>query len=168
MLLKSKICFTVLTVYEIVAISALHFQRICDALFPVPFCNSWFRYFLFCVIVPLLVFLVFMWIHEFVRYHRRRRFIRRARNMVNGIINTIRGKISERIDVTDLERIVTAAVLVGIKRYADSHPNLRRHVNHVIDVASGERDIDIMASDQEIKTVKKRKTKSTTRKTKKK
>ena len=99
-----------------------------------------------------------MWIREIVRFRRRRSFIRRARNMVNGILTSIRGKISEHIDVADLERIVTAAVLVGIKKYADSHPNLRHHVNHVMDVANGEAEIDLLSTKDEVVPVKKRKT----------
>ena len=103
MLLKSKICFTVLTIYEIIAVSAMHFQRICDAMFPTVFCDSWFRYFLFCVVVPLLVFLIVMWMREIVRLRRRRSFIRRARNTVNEILASIRGKVSEHINVQDME-----------------------------------------------------------------
>lgn len=158
MLLKSKICFTVLTIYEIIAVSAMHFQRICDAMFPTAFCDSWFRYFLFCVVVPLLVFLIIMWIREIVRFRRRRSFIRRARNTVNEILASIRGKVSERINVQDMEKIITAAILVGIKKYADRHPNLRHNVNHVIDIANGDSEIDIMATVDEEKQVQKRKT----------
>lgn len=158
MLLKSKICFTVLTIYEIVAVSAMHFQRICDAMFPTAFCDSWFRYFLFCVVVPLLVFLIVMWVREIVRLRRRRSFIRRARNTVNEILASIRGKVSERINVQDMEKIITAAILVGIKKYADRHPNLRHNVNHVIDIANGDSEIDIMATVDEEKQVQKRKT----------
>lgn len=158
MLLKSKICFTVLTIYEIIAVSAMHFQRICDAMFPTAFCDSWFRYFLFCVVVPLLVFLIVMWIREIVRFRRRRSFIRRARNTVNEILASIRGKVSERINVQDMEKIITAAILVGIKKYADRHPNLRHNVNHVIDIANGDSEIDIMATVDEEKQVQKRKT----------
>lgn len=158
MLLKSKICFTVLTIYEIVAVSAMHFQRICDAMFPTAFCDSWFRYFLFCVVVPLLVFLIVMWIREIVRLRRRRSFIRRARNTVNEILAGIRGKVSEHINVQDMEKIITAAILVGIKKYADRHPNLRHNVNHVIDIANGDSEIDIMATVDEEKQVQKRKT----------
>lgn len=158
MLLKSKICFTVLTIYEIVAVSAMHFQRICDAMFPTAFCDSWFRYFLFCVVVPLLVFLIVMWIREIVRLRRRRSFIRRARNTVNEILASIRGKVSEHINVQDMEKIITAAILVGIKKYADRHPNLRHNVNHVIDIANGDSEIDIMATVDEEKQVQKRKT----------
>lgn len=164
MLLKSKVCFTVLTIYEIVAVSAMHFQRICDAMFPTAFCDSWFRYFLFCVVVPLLVFLIVMWIREIVRFRRRRSFIRRARNTVNGILNTIRGKVSEHINMQDMEKIITAAILVGIKKYADRHPNLRRNVNHVIDIANGDAEIDVMATVDEEKQVQKRKTTKTRKK----
>lgn len=164
MLLKSKVCFTVLTIYEIVAVSAMHFQRICDAMFPTAFCDSWFRYFLFCVVVPLLVFLIVMWIREIVRFRRRRSFVRRARNTVNGILNTIRGKVSEHINMQDMEKIITAAILVGIKKYADRHPNLRRNVNHVIDIANGDAEIDVMATVDEVKPVQKRKTTKTRKK----
>ena len=164
MLLKSKICFTVLTIYEIVAVSAMHFQRICDAMFPTVFCDSWFRYFLFCVVVPLLVFLIVMWIREIVRFRRRRSFIRHARNTVNGILNTIRGKVSEHINMQDMEKIITAAILVGIKKYADRHPNLRRNVNHVIDIANGDAEIDVMATVDEVKPVQRRKTTKTRKK----
>ena len=164
MLLKSKVCFTVLTIYEIVAVSAMHFQRICDAMFPTAFCDSWFRYFLFCVVVPLLVFLIVMWIREIVRFRRRRSFVRRARNTVNGILNTIRGKVSEHINMQDMEKIITAAILVGIKKYADRHPNLRRNVNHVIDIANGDAEIDVMATVDEVKPVQRRKTTKTRKK----
>lgn len=164
MLLKSKICFTVLTIYEIIAVSAMHFQRICDAMFPTAFCDSWFRYFLFCVVVPLLVFLIVMWIREIVRFRRRRSFIRRARNTVNEILASIRGKVSERINVQDMEKIITAAILVGIKKYADRHPSLRHNVNHVLDVANGDAEIDIMSTNDEVKGVKRRKTARKTRK----
>lgn len=150
MLIKSKICFTVLAVYEMAAVSILHFQRVCDAIFTPVFCDSWYRYFLFCVIVPLVVGLILMWIREIVRAHRRRKFFKRARRTINGVISSIRGKVSENIDIQDMERVITAAVLVGIKRYADRHPNLRHNVNHIMDVANGDAEIDIMATSDEI------------------
>ncbi len=149
MLLKSKICITVLAVYEMIAISFLHFKRICDVMFTTVFCDGWYRYFLFCVIVPLVIGLILMWIREIVRAHRRRSFFRRTRKTVNNVVSAIRGRVSEQLDMNDMERIVTAAVLVGIKKYADNHPNLRRNVNHIMDVARGDAEIDIMATDEE-------------------
>ena len=158
MLIKSKVCFTVFAVYEIAAVSIFHFQRICDSIFVPAFCDGWVRFFLFCIAVPLLVFLILMWIREIVRFRRRRSFIRRTRNAVNGIISSIRGRISDKINVQDMEKIITAAILVGIKRYADRHPNLRHNINHVIDIANGDAEIDVMATTDEIKKVQKRKT----------
>ncbi len=166
MLLKSKICFSVLAVYEMIAVSALHFQRVCDAMFPTPFCDSWYRYFLFCVIVPLVVLLIIIWIREIVRARRRRAFFRRTKETVRSVVSTIRGRISEQVDMRDLEKIVTAAVLVGIKKYADRHPALRQNVNHIMDVASGEIDVDLMSSADEAKP--KRATAKKTQKKKKK
>ena len=149
MLLKSKICLTVLAIYEMAAVSILHFQRICDAMFPTPFCDSWYRYFLFCVIVPLVILLLLMWVREIVRLHRRRTFIRRAKNTVSDIMSGIRGRVSESVDPRDLEKIITAAVLVGIKKYVDRHPNLRNNVNHIMDVVHGNAEIDIMTPDED-------------------
>ncbi len=163
MLLKSKICFTVLAVYEMAAVSILHFQRLCDAIFTSNFCDSWYRYFLFCIIVPLVAMLIWMWIREIVRAHRRRAFIRRAKNTVNGIMSSIRGKVSEHIDPRDMEKIITAAILVGIKKYADRHPNLRHNVNHIMDVANGDADIDIMATNDTVRVSRPRKTSTTSR-----
>ena len=146
MFLKSKICFTVLAVYEMLAISVLHFQRVCDAMFPTAFCDSWYRYFLFCVIVPLFALIILMWIREIVRAHRRRTFIRRAKNAVNNIMNNIRGKISEHLDMQDIEKLIAAAILIGIKKYADKHPDLHKKIKGFIGVADEESDIEIMSA----------------------
>ena len=156
MLLKSKVCLTVLAIYEMVAVSVLHFQRICDAMFATPFCDSWYRYFLFCIIVPLVVLLILMWVRELIRGVRRRRFIRRAKSTVNGIMSGIRGKISENINTADLERVITAAILVGIKKYADRHPNLRHNVNHIMDVADGNVTVDLMSTSEMVKPSRRR------------
>lgn len=150
MLLKSKICFTVIAIYEMVAVTFLHFQRLCDSIFPTAFCDSWYRYFLFCVIVPLVAFLIGMWIHEIVRAHRRRRFIRRAKKTLNHVVTAVRGKVAEHIDFNDMEKVITAGVLYGIKKYADNHPGLRRNINKIMDMASGEIDFDIMSTEDEV------------------
>lgn len=167
MLLKSKICFTVFAIYEMIAVTFLHFQRFCDSVFPTAFCDSWYRYFLFCVIVPLVAFLIGMWIREIVIAHRRRRFIRRAKRTLNHVVSAVRGKIYENIDFDNMERVITAGVLYGIKKYADSHPGLRRDINKIMDMASGEIDVDIMSTEDEIisSPVKRRTTKTQSKKT---
>ena len=153
MLLKSKICITTLATYEIITVSFLHFKHFCDSVFTSTFCDSWYRYFLFCVIVPTIALLIWMWIREIIRIRRRHKFISRAKNAAHSILSSIRGRVYENITPADLEKVITAAVLVGIKRYADRHPNLRKNVNNIFDVADGEVDIDLMSTTDE-KTVK--------------
>ena len=169
MLLKSKICITSLVIYEIIAVSILHFQRICDAIFTSAFCDSWYRYFLFCVAIPLVALLIWMWISEIIRVHRRHKFIRRAKNAASGILSSIRGHVSDNISHADMEKIITAAVLIGIKRYADRHPNLRKNINNIIGMANGEIDIDLMSTDDEepVKQPRKKNKKSGTKPTNK-
>ena len=166
MLLKSKICFTSIVIYEIIAVSFLHFQRLCDSIFSSAFCTSWYRYFLFCVVIPLIALLIWMWIREIIRVHRRHHFIRRAKSVASSILSSIRGQVSDTVSSTDLEKIITAAVLIGIKQYADRHPNLRKNVNNIIGMANGEIDIDLMSTDDETpkKQTRKRNQKPTMRK----
>ena len=150
MLLKSKICLTVLTIYEMFTVTALHFQPVCAAIFDKPFCSTWYRYFLFCIIVPGLFLLALMWLREIILAYRRRRFFRRAKNTVNSVMSSIRGRVSENVDIQNMEKIITAAVLLGIKKYADRHPNLRKNVNNIMDIANGDMELDIMATDDEV------------------
>ena len=164
MLMKSKICLTALAIYEMLAVSILHFPRICDVIFNVPFCSTWYRYFLFCVIIPGIILIILMWIREIIRAHRRRKFIRRAKNTVNSVMASIRGRVSEHIDMKNMEQIITAAVLMGIKKYADRHPNLRKNVNDIMDVANGDTELDIMSTKDEVNISSKRSTSTNTRK----
>lgn len=165
--MKSKICLTIFIVYEAAVVSFLHFQSTCDAVFSSAFCTSWFRYFLFCVIIPLIIGLILMWINEIVRAYHRRRFIRRAKNTVNGILSAVRGHMSKHMDVADIEKIITAAVLIGIKKYADRHPNLRHNINNIMGLANGDVELDIMSTVDEVNTSKKRPVKTVVRSRKK-
>lgn len=119
MFIKSKICFTVFAIYEITVISLLHFDYTCFSVFSPGFCLSDFKYFVFAVAVPLVAYLIWMWIHEIVHRRRRRIFISRAKNIVTGIVGNVRETIAQHMSAEDLERILTAAILIGLKRYVD-------------------------------------------------
>lgn len=137
MFIKSKICFTVLVIYEIAAITLLHFQRTCDAMFSTGFCDSWFRYFAGVVALPLLAYLMWMWIYEIVRARRRHRFIARAKHLVGNVASTVHEKLGN-ISSADMERIITMAILFGMKRYSDRHPNIRHTIDEIIGVSQGD------------------------------
>lgn len=157
MLLKTKICFTGLVLYEIVAVSMLHFQRLCDAMFPTQFCDSWYRYFLFCVIVPLVVLLGLIWVREIIRIRRRKNFIRCAKSTVNNIIQTIREKISEHIDMQDIEKLIAAIILIRIRKYADKHPEIRAKISGMVNTSEDNYAININQEQKKKKTINKKK-----------
>ena len=137
MFIKSKICFTVFVVYEIAAITLLYFQRTCDAMFSTGFCDSWYRYFAGAVAVPLLVYLTWMWIREIVRIRRRHRFISRAKRLIGDVASTVHEKLG-KISSADMERVLAMAILLGVKKYSDRHPNLRHMIGEIIGVSKGE------------------------------
>ncbi len=128
MFLKSKICLTVLTVYEILAVILLHCRRTCDAMFGMSFCDDHvFKYFIFCFALPAIVGLIVMWIMEIVYGARRRRsFLYRAKNAVRDVASNVREKIGEHVSMADMEKLMAAALLIGIKRYVSRHPKHRR------------------------------------------
>lgn len=137
MFLKSKICFTVFVIYEIIAISLLHFQRTCDAMFSTGFCDSNFKYFAGAVAIPLLAYLIWMWIHEIIVARRRRRFINRARKMINTIASNIHEGF-ENLSPRAIEGVITAAVLMGVQKYSMRHPDLRKKLSSIIGLSNGE------------------------------
>ncbi len=137
MFIKSKICFTVLVIYEIVAISLLHFQRTCDAMFTPAFCDSNFKYFAGAIAVPLLIYLIWMWLHEIFVARRRRRFISRAKNMINTIASNIHEGF-ENLSPHAIEGIITAAIILGIQKYSLRHPGLRKKIGQIIGISNGD------------------------------
>ena len=153
MLLKSKICFTVISLYEVTAVALLHCQRTCNAMFGMFFCDDWFRYFVFCVAIPIIAFLIFMWIWEIVRAHRRRHsLLHRIKGAVSNIADELKDVVQERLSPRDMERIISGAVLVGIKKYVDAHPDIKNMIARGLSDAS----IDIgYEADEVIRTKKK-------------
>ncbi len=134
MFLKSKIYLTVLTVYEILAVILLHCRRTCDAMFGMSFCDDHvFKYFIFCFAIPAIVGLIVMWIMEIIYGGRRRRsFIYRAKNAVRDVASSVREHIGEHVSAADMEKLMAAALLVGIKRYVSKHPKHRGDFEDVL------------------------------------
>lgn len=134
MFLKSKICLTVFSLYEIIAIILLHCQRTCDAMFGSMFCDDHvFKYFIVCVAVPVIVFLILMWIMEIINGTRHRHSLfYKARHAVKDMASNIRDKVSENISPADFEKLLTAALVMGLKKYADRNPRARNIINEIM------------------------------------
>lgn len=122
MMLKLKTYFTIFSVYEIAAIILLHCRRTCDAMFGAAFCDDHvFKYFIWCVAVPLVAFLIAMWVHEIVTHNRRRRMITMAKTAAKNLYEDVRDRVTEQVSPQDVAGLVAGAVLYGIKKFSDRH-----------------------------------------------
>jgi len=127
MFLKTKIYFTIFSLYEIVAALLLHCPRTCDAIFGGSFCMSGgFKYFIWLVVVPLLAFLICMWIHEiFIASRHRHSLMYRAKDAAHSAWDNVKSHVSANISRGDIEKFLTAAALIGVKKYAGKHPETK-------------------------------------------
>ncbi len=135
MFFKSKICFTVFSLYEIAAAFVLHYPATCDPMFGGSFCmTGLFKYFVGMVAVPLLAYLIYMWIREIVvANHRRHSFAYRAKDAVEDIWSNVRESVTENVSRADIEKYLTAGLLIGVKKYAQKHPDLKAKLKSILD-----------------------------------
>lgn len=135
-MLKSKICFTVFVLYEIIATTLLHYQNTCNAMFSGGFCSDGgFKYFLICAAVPMMALVLGMWIHEVFFARRRRSFFHRARDIIDDVAVGIKKHMGRAFDMHDMDKYLVAAILFGIKKYSARHPQMRDTIRDII--ASG-------------------------------
>lgn len=144
MFLKSKIALTILSLYEIVAILLLHCPNTCNAMFGMSFCaDSVLKYFVWCVAIPLLVLLVAMWIMELVESVRRRHsLLYKAKHAVKHMAGGIRDRVARSVSSADMEKMITAALVIGLKKYSSRNPRARRMLNEMTDGEYGNWDVE--------------------------
>ena len=144
MFLKSKIALTILSLYEIVAILLLHCPNTCNAMFGMSFCaDSVLKYFVWCVAIPLLVLLVAMWIMELVESIRRRHsLLYKAKHAVKHMAGGIRDRVARSVSSADMEKMITAALVIGLKKYSSHNPRARRMLNEMTDGEYGNWDVE--------------------------
>ena len=144
MFLKSKIALTILSLYEIVAILLLHCPNTCNAMFGMSFCaDSVLKYFVWCVAIPLLVLLVAMWIMELVESIRRRHsLLYKAKHAVKHMAGGIRDRVARSVSSADMEKMITAALVIGLKKYSSHNPRARRMLNEITDGEYGNWDVE--------------------------
>lgn len=161
MFLKSKICLTIVSLYEILVVILLQSQRFCDAMFGMHFCDAnVFKYFIICFAVPMVVFLIVMWIMEIVdRIRHRHSLFYKATHAMKNIAENVKEKVSENVSAGDLEKLITAALMVGLKRYSDKSPHARKVLDEMnkVDVDYDEYDEEDDDEDYEdVRSYKKR------------
>ena len=128
MILRLKTCFTIFALYEIAAIILLHCARTCDAMFGAAFCDDHaFKYFIWCVAVPLLVFLIAMWVREIITHSRRRTMIDHAKAAAKNLYDDVRDRVTKQVSPQDVAGLISAAVLYGIKKISDRNNEQASH-----------------------------------------
>lgn len=63
---------------------------------------------------------------------------------MKNIVTNVKDKVSENVSAGDLEKLITAALMVGLKRYADKSPHARKVLDEMnkVDVDYDEYDDD--------------------------
>lgn len=122
MFLKLKIYFTIISLYEVVAILLLH-SKMCQRLFSLWFCgDSFLKYFVFCIVLPLLVVLLVMWISEIKkRIRRRRSLLYQAKEQIKEIKNEVIETVKTNLTPQDIELGLAAVLSAWLKKQAEKN-----------------------------------------------
>lgn len=128
---KIKIFITILVLYEFVILTVLQISNYCNAIFNNNFCaTDNFKYFLLCVMLPVLVMLFFWWMPEIARPFCKNK----CQCEETHLEQTSNIKESrEIISRDDMERLVTGAIIMGIQKFASMHPKTTKAFNNIID-----------------------------------
>lgn len=140
MFLKVKIGLTIISLYEILSVVLMQSQRVCDVMFGTSFCDAnVFKYFIICFAVPMIVFLIIMWVSEIIDAVRRRHTLfYKAKHAIKSVADSVRGHVSENVSAADLEKLITAALMAGLNKYVNKNMNVQ------------EDDESVMAYDEEM------------------
>ncbi|MFQ6695964.1 MAG: hypothetical protein ACLRFF_02940 [Alphaproteobacteria bacterium] len=128
---KIKIFITILVLYEFVILTVLQISNYCNAIFNNNFCaTDNFKYFLLCVMLPVLVMLFFWWMPDIARPFCKNK----CQCEETHLEQTSNIKESrEIISRDDMERLVTGAIIMGIQKFASMHPKTTKAFNNIID-----------------------------------
>lgn len=128
---KIKIFTTLFVLYEFFIITVLQIPGYCKNFFNHGFCNIGnFKYFLMCVMLPGLIVLFLWWIPELLRMC--------CHNKCQCDETHFETKSTEQksygiISKEDLENLINSAIIIGVKKFAKSHPKTTKVFDEVID-----------------------------------
>lgn len=124
---KIKIYTTILLLYEFAIITILQIPNYCMAFFNVDFCLVSFRYFLMCAVVPVSFGLLVWWMPEISRL-----FCKKCQCEVKDDVS-IKGVLKEIVSKQDIERLITAAIVMGVQKFATNHPKTKEAFDGILD-----------------------------------
>ena len=127
---KIKIFITIVVLYELVMLTVLQIPDYCTSWFNYNFCETHhFKYFLLCIMLPILLGLFVWWIPEISRL-----FCPHKCEIPQKTDMNIKDIFNEIISKQDIEKFITAAVIMGIQKFAATHPKTAETFDNILDV----------------------------------
>ena len=117
---KFKIFTTVLILYEFVILMILHTHHYCVSIFNTGFCNTSFKYFLMCIVIPTLFVLIAWWWPDM------------KRKMCNKCQCETKEESVKYVLKEDIEHLITALIITGIQKFISKHSKTTKVFNDVL------------------------------------
>lgn len=124
---KFKIFFTLFILYEFTVLTILWIRDFCVGVFNYNFCTYGnYKYFLMCVMVPVLVWLVFWWTPDVVRWIRGEKREQSESNIFDFV--------NQFFTKQKIERFLIIAAVIGIQKFLSKHPKTKEFFDNVSDI----------------------------------
>lgn len=129
---KLKIFTTVFVLYEFVMLTVLQINRYCLSWFNLNFCEyATFKYFLMCVVVPISIALLIWWMPEISRL-----FCHNKCQCEQNKPESVKDAVHEIISKQDIERLIMAAVVMGVQKFVTNHPMAKETFADILKVVT--------------------------------
>ncbi len=126
---KIKIFTTILLLYEFIILTILQVPNYCAGVFNINFCNVGFRYFLLCIVVPVLVWLFLWWLPDISKV-----FCKKCEcDNLESKEHLHENNTTENMSTKALEHLITTAIIIGIQKFAKNHPHTQNIFNNIFD-----------------------------------
>ena len=127
---RLKIFLTVLFIYEFIVITILQISRYCISVFNLNFCEyGAYKYFLICFAFPVLLGIFIWWIPDIVKLFCKHNCTTEKPKPEN-----IHDVLNQIISSKDIERFITAAIVMGIQKFAQTHPKTNAVFDDILDL----------------------------------
>ncbi|MBR5904737.1 MAG: hypothetical protein IKZ49_04380 [Alphaproteobacteria bacterium] len=128
---KVKIILTIFLLYEFLIISVLQIPAYCESVFNNNFCLMGnYKYWLMCIILPVSAGLFIWWVPDIAKL-----FCKNTCEIQNNKPNNdIKDILHEIVSAKDIERLITAAIIMGIQKFATNHPETKETFDNILDV----------------------------------
>ena len=128
---KFKIFITVFTIYEFIMLTVLQINSYCTGVFNVNFCDyGAFKYFLMCIMLPVMIAIFMWWVPDLARSFCNKSCEPAPVESNESISDIFRNIVSKQ----DIERLMTAAIITGIQKFAKNYPKTKTIFGDILSV----------------------------------